>query len=107
TQAIEVSEDGTLREHSWTAADFGLSTAESLDDLAVESAQQSADIIRRIVSGKPGLARDIVVANAAAAIWIAGKAKTLRDGALVAQQAIDSGSGKQLLDQLVRLTNSK
>jgi anthranilate phosphoribosyltransferase len=107
THAIEVSEDGTLRDHSWTAADFGLSATESLDDLAVESAQQSADIIRHAVSGKPGLARDIVVANVAAAIWIAGKSKTLRDGAVVAQQAIDSGSAMQLLDQLVRRTNSK
>jgi anthranilate phosphoribosyltransferase len=107
THVIEVSEDGTLRDHSWTAADYGLPATESLDDLTVEGAQQSADIIRRVVSGNPGLARDIVVANAAAAIWIAGQARTLRDGALAAQQAIDSGSAKHLLDQLVRLTDSK
>jgi len=106
TYVIEVSENGTLRDHTWTAADFGLPARESLDELTVESAQQSADIIRHAMSGKPGFARDIVVANAAAAIWIAGKAKTLSDGALVAQRAIDSGSAKQLLDQLVRLTNS-
>src|SRR5262249_48654912 len=78
THAIEVSENGTFREHSWNAADFGLPAAESLDGLTVENAHQSADIIRSVLSGKAGPARDIIVANAAAAIWIAGKAETLQ-----------------------------
>ena len=101
TKAIEVLQDGTLVEHRWNAATFGLSEAESLDELIVKDAQESANIIDRVLTGKSGPSRDIVVANAAVAIWIAGKAKTLREGALAAQLAIDSGSGKQLLDELV------
>src|SRR5262249_37412343 len=106
THAIEVLENGTLREHRWTAAEFGLPATESPDDLTVENAQQSADIIQSVLSGKAGAARDIVVANAAAAIWIAGKATTLRDGAALAHQAIDSGTAKHLLERLIQATNT-
>jgi anthranilate phosphoribosyltransferase len=47
------------------------------------------------------------VANATAAIWVAGNVDSLREGVLVAQQAIDSGSARELLDRLVQVTNSK
>ena len=107
TQAIEVLQDGTLVEHCWSAADFGVPAAHSLDDLIVQNAQESAGIVRGVVAGKPGAARDIVVANAAAAIWVAGNADSLREGALVAQQAIESGTARKLLDRLAQLTNSK
>jgi anthranilate phosphoribosyltransferase len=107
TDAIEILENGTLRERRWTVADFGLPASESLDGLTIENAQQSADIIRSVLSGKAGPARDIVVANAAAAIWIAGKAETLRYAAALAQRAIDSGAATQLLERLIRATNTK
>jgi anthranilate phosphoribosyltransferase len=107
TRAIEVLQDGMLREHCWTAADFGLPAAHSLDDLVVENAERSADLIRSVIAGKAGPARDIVVANAAAAVWIAGKVSSLREGASLAQKAIDRGSAKELLDRLVQLTNSQ
>jgi anthranilate phosphoribosyltransferase len=84
-----------------------LPAVETLDDLSVENAQQSADIIRSVLSGKAGPARDIVVANAAAAIWIAGKAETLREAAALSQRAIDSGAAKQLLERLIQATNTK
>jgi anthranilate phosphoribosyltransferase len=107
TRGIEVLQDGTVRHHCWTAADFGLPAAQSLDDLVVENAERSADVIRSVIAGNAGAARDIVVANAAAAIWIAGKASSLGEGASLAQKAIDSGSAKELLARLVQMTNSR
>jgi anthranilate phosphoribosyltransferase len=107
TQAVEVLQDGTLVEHSWNAATFGLPEAESLDELTVKDAQESANIIQSVLAAKTGPARDIVVANAATALWVAGKVDALRNGTSLAQQAIESGAAKQLLDQLVHMTNSK
>jgi len=106
TQAIDVVQGEAPREHTWRAGDFGLSPAAALDELIVENAAHSADIIRRILGGQPGPARDIVVANAAAAVWIAGKTASLREGASVAQQAIDSGAAKELLNRLIEVTNT-
>ncbi len=45
--------------------------------------------------------RDIVLLNAAAALLVAGKAKTLRDGVALAAQSIDSGKAKAVLEALV------
>jgi anthranilate phosphoribosyltransferase len=47
----------------------------------------------------------MVVANAAAALWVAGKADSLSAASHLAQQAIDSGAAKTLLERLIVLTN--
>ncbi len=105
THVIEVSGDGSLKHYSWTAADFGLPAAKSLEPLFVENAEQSADVIRRVLAGEAGPARDMVVVNAAAALWIAGKTESLNTAAELAQQAIDSGAARELLTQLIKITN--
>jgi anthranilate phosphoribosyltransferase len=105
TYVSEVTESG-IAEHRWTAADFGLTASRSLDELTVENAEQSAAIIRQVLAGEAGPAQDIVVANAAAALWVSGKADTLSSAAKLAQQAIDSGTARDLLDHLIRATNA-
>jgi anthranilate phosphoribosyltransferase len=105
THVSEVSA-GSIQEHRWTAANFGLPAAETLDDLAVENAEESAAIIRRVLAGEAGPARDIVVANAAAALWVAGKASSLAENAKLAQQAIDSGAARGLLQRLIQITSA-
>jgi anthranilate phosphoribosyltransferase len=107
TRVIEVITDGQLRELRWTAADFGLLPAESLEPLVVENSEASAAVIRRLLAGEVGPARDIVVSNAAAAMWVVGKVATLPAGAELAKHAIDSGAARKLLDRLVELTNQK
>jgi anthranilate phosphoribosyltransferase len=99
TLATETGSTGT-RHWRWTAADFGLSPS-PLDSLVVEGPQQSAEIIRGVLRGQRGPARDIVLANAAAALWIAGVADTLAAGARAAVLAIDSRAAEDLLARLV------
>ena len=65
TTVIDTAE-GQLRHFRWTPADFGLRRA-SLADLQVSGPEASAAIIRAVLQGRGGTARDIVVANAAAA----------------------------------------
>lgn len=104
TTRVTVAEGGRLRETTWTPRDFGLAPAK-LDSLIVEDPGQSADIIDRIFVGKQGPARDIVVMNAAAALWTARKATSPMECAELAQWVIESGKARQLLARLVERTN--
>jgi len=98
THVVEVRA-GELHERTWTPEDFSLPHG-SLDALRIESPRQSAALIRDVVEGKTrGAARDIVVANAAAALWLAGQAETLAVAAAQAQSAIDDGSAAAVLKQ--------
>jgi anthranilate phosphoribosyltransferase len=56
--------------------------------------------------GEKNAYRDIVVLNAAAALIVAGKATTLREGAELAARAIDSGAAAETLSQLVQASNA-
>ena len=96
--AAEVAEPFELREFAWTPADFGLQCRD-LAPLRVDGPQQSAAMIRDVLAGTPGPARDIVVANAAAALWVAGKAEMPAAGARLAAEAIDSGVAARVLAQ--------
>lgn len=104
TQAIEVTAD-RQQQLVWSPKDFGLPTA-GFETLLIDGAAASAALIRRVLAGEPGPARDMVVLNAAAAIWIATPNLTLPAAAAKAQEAIDSGQAKELLAKLARVTNS-
>jgi anthranilate phosphoribosyltransferase len=104
TQAIEVS-NGQLRPFTWTPEDFGL-VSQPLDTLQVDGPEASAALIRRLLAGEAGAARDIVVLNAAAALWLAGRAESPRAAAEQAAEAIDSGATARLLAELGRLSHS-
>jgi len=104
TRVTEVV-DGGLRNFSWTPSDFGLEPA-SLESLLVDSPAESAEMIRQVLFGVPGSARDIVVLNAAAALWTAGRATSPRQAAELAATAIDSGAAAGLLARLAELSNA-
>ena len=68
--------------------------------------EENAQITRDILSGKiTGAKRNAVVLNAAACIYIAGKADSIADGIKVAEDVIDSDKAAETLDAFVRLTN--
>ncbi|REK15887.1 MAG: anthranilate phosphoribosyltransferase [Planctomycetota bacterium] len=103
TRVTEVEPGGT-RQLTWTPSDFGLAPAR-LETLRVESPQESAKVIGDVLAGKAGPARDIVVLNAAAALWVAGRAETPRACAEKVSEAIDSGAARELLLRLGELSN--
>jgi anthranilate phosphoribosyltransferase len=98
THATEAAA-GQLREFRWTPDDFGVENA-PLDSLRVEGPEQSAALIRGVLDGRRGPARDIVVANAAAALWTVGRVSSVREGAALACERIDSGAARDLLKRL-------
>jgi anthranilate phosphoribosyltransferase len=83
---------------------FGLERA-PLSALAGGGPAENAAIIRAIFEGAPGPHRDIVVMNAAAAVFVAGRAANLREGVDLATASIDSGSAGEKLEALIEFTN--
>jgi anthranilate phosphoribosyltransferase len=104
TRVTEVTAGG-LRNFSWTPSEFGLEPA-SLESLRVEGPGESAEMIRAVLEGAAGAARDIVVINAAAALWTAGRGETPRSCAELAQAALDGGAARALLAKLAELSNA-
>ena len=72
--------------------------------MLVDGPEESAAVIRAVLSGERGPPRDIVLLNAAAALWTAGKAPDLRNAAEGAAEAIDSREAYELLSRWVALT---
>ncbi|WP_232686144.1 anthranilate phosphoribosyltransferase [Halobacterium zhouii] len=89
-----------VEEYTVTPADFGLDEA-AVDDVAGGGPEENARDLRGIVTGDvTGAKRDIVLANAGAAIYVAGEADSLAGGARQAREAIDSGAAAETLERL-------
>ena len=97
--------DGVVKTFAIAPRDFGLFEG-ALDHLRGGDAEANAQIIRAVLSGEPGEeARALIVINAAAALFVGGKAETLTDAASLAEESIDSGAARVKLEQLVKATN--
>ncbi len=77
------------------------------DDLVGGDAAENAAALRAVLEGKSGPLRDVVLFNAAAALLVAGKAQSLREGVALAAQSIDSGKAQAVLEALVKLSHDK
>jgi anthranilate phosphoribosyltransferase len=86
-------------------AEVGLPKA-ALAALAGGDAAANAAIARRVLAGERGAARDIVLLNAGAALFVAGRAPHLLDGIRLAAAAIDSGAAQRTLDALVQVSST-
>jgi anthranilate phosphoribosyltransferase len=103
TRVIEAS-NGGLKHFEWNPEDFGL-TRSTKESLLVNDPQESAALIKEILSGRCGPARDIVLANASAALFTVGQVKSLCEGTEIAAEAIDTGKAKALLERLAKRTH--
>ncbi|MEZ5534117.1 MAG: anthranilate phosphoribosyltransferase [Thiolinea sp.] len=97
--------DGEVKEYTIKPEDFGLQTA-SADSLRVDTAEQSLQLIRSVLSNQPGPALNIVLINAGAAIYVSGKAESHQQGIELARTVIADGSALEKLQQLAALTNT-
>jgi len=105
SDATEVAElrDGAVHRYSVRPEDFGLKRS-PLDAICVDGPEASVKTIVSVLDDTPGPARDIVVLNAGAAIYVAGLAESLKDGVRKADQVITSGEARNRLDRLVVMT---
>jgi anthranilate phosphoribosyltransferase len=102
TSVIEVK-GSVLKRYTISPEQFGIKRA-SLEDLRAGDLNDRAEIVRGILAGTRGPKRDLALLNAAAAIYISGRAKDMPEGLRMAMQSIDSGRAKQKMDSLIELT---
>jgi anthranilate phosphoribosyltransferase len=91
--------DGQVVAHEWTPADFGLEGCR-LEELGVDGPGASAALVRDAIAGRDGPAYRVTLANAAAALLVAGKAATLSDGVARAREAVSAGGAARVLSAL-------
>lgn len=108
TDATLVAESckGNVRVYEITPEDYGIKRVK-LEDLKGGDSAVNARILLDIFSGKTGAPRDIVVLNAAFAIYAADKVSSIKEGIVLAQEALDSGKAKEKVDQLIKLSNNE
>ncbi|HXG88235.1 MAG TPA: anthranilate phosphoribosyltransferase [Vicinamibacterales bacterium] len=85
-------------------ADYGLPKS-SVAALKGGDAAQNAQRIREVLDGVAGPARNVVLLNAGAALLVAGRADSVKDGIAAAAQAIDDGRAKAVLARLVSVSH--
>jgi len=105
TGATLVAELGArgVRRYTIACDRFGIPPA-SRQDLAGGDATENARILLGVLEGEKGPARDVVLLNAAAAIYLGGKAGDLREGLFHAGASVDSGAAGSKLEALIDLT---
>jgi len=91
--------DGRVREYTLCPDDFGLRRRDA-EDLRADGGDENTLICRAILDNESGAPLDVVVLNAAAAIYVAGRAGSIGDGMIQARSAIASGRAKEKLTRL-------
>lgn len=96
--------DGWFRSYTIAPEDFGFERC-TKDDLKGGTPEENAKNTREILGGAKGHKRNAVLMNAGAALYIGGKAETLKDGIALATEIIDSGKALETLDKLIEVSN--
>lgn len=97
--------NGEVSSHIVTPEEAGLELAQP-DDLLGGDAEENAAAIKDVLSGQSGAFRNIVLLNTAAGLIVAGKAGSLREGAELAADTIDTGKAAETLEKLVEISNT-
>ena len=103
TLVAEVKGD-EIRAYKVAPEDVGFQRAD-IGALVVHGPEESAATVRAVLDGAPGAPRDIVMLNAAAAVYVGGVADSLQQGVATAADSIDSGRAKEAIEKLIRLSN--
>jgi anthranilate phosphoribosyltransferase len=97
--------DGKISEYTVTPEEFGLKAA-PLNAIRVANADEAKAMLMSVMDNQAGAARDIVLLNAGAAIYVAGLADTLAHGVRKAAEILASGAAKNKLVQLIQISNT-
>ena len=97
--------DGQVNEYTVTPEQFGLPSA-PLDTVRVANAAEAKAMLLGVLDNQTGAARDIVLLNAGAAIYVSGLAGSLTHGIEKAAEIIASGAASKKLQQLIQTSNA-
>ena len=96
--------DGWYKSYVITPEDFGFDRC-TKDDLKGGAPEENAAITRAILSGEKGHKRNAVLMNAGAALYIGGKAESMKDGIALAAELIDSGKALETFERFIAVSN--
>ena len=102
THVAELKHD-FITEYTVEPRQFGLDAA-PLEAIQVKDPAESKARVESVLANEPGPSRDVVILNAAAALYVSGVAGSLWDGVALARDAIEAGKARAKLDQLVKFT---
>lgn len=97
--------DGWFKTYTVCPEDFGFERC-TKQDLEGGTPEENAKITLAILNGEKGHRRNAVLMNAGAALYIGGKAKSMKDGVKLAAEIIDSGKAAKTLEQFVAMSNA-
>jgi anthranilate phosphoribosyltransferase len=97
--------NGKISEYTVSPEEFGLKSA-PVNAIQVSDADTAKDMLMSALDNQAGAARDIVLLNAGAAIYVAGLADTLAHGVKKAGEIVASGAAKNKLQQLIQVSNT-
>jgi anthranilate phosphoribosyltransferase len=103
---VSALDGGKVRSFRIAPEDAGLRRA-APEGLKGGDPLENAAALRALLDGAQGPYRDIAILNAAAALIVAGKAATLKDGARFAERSIDEGLARAALERLVMISNGR
>jgi anthranilate phosphoribosyltransferase len=103
--SVAALENGQIRTFEVTPEDAGLPRSQP-GALRGGDGDANARTLLDVLKGKKSAYRDVSLLNAAAALIVAGKAKTLKDGVALAAKSVDSGEAEGRLDRLIKVSNA-
>jgi len=103
TKICEIK-DGWYKTSTITPEEFGFERC-SKDELKGGTPEENARITRAILNGEKGHKRNAVLLNAGAALYIGGKAESLKNGITLAAEIIDSGKALVTLEKFIEVSN--
>ncbi|MER2081047.1 MAG: anthranilate phosphoribosyltransferase [Ruminococcus sp.] len=104
TKICEIN-NGWVKSYTIRPEDFGFASC-TKDDLKGGSPAENAQITRDILAGKQGHQRNAVLLNAGAALYIGGKAESMKEGIDLAAELIDSGKALETLEKFIEVSNT-
>lgn len=103
TNVAELKDD-EITTYQITPEQFGIDRGNRAE-IQVSNADESLILMKAVLDNQSGAARNIVLFNAGAAIYLAGQAEDFKGGIELADKAITDGSARQKLDDLIQLSN--
>ena len=104
TSVCEIK-DGWIKNYTIKPEDFGMERCRR-EDLSGGTPQENARITLSLLDGERGAKRNAVLLNAGAALYIGGKAESMKEGIALAGELINSGKARKTLDDVIRISNA-
>jgi anthranilate phosphoribosyltransferase len=104
THVAELKHD-FITEYTIEPKQFGLDAA-PVESIQVKDAAESRARVESVLANEPGPSRDVVMLNAAAALYVSGVVPSLWDGVAVSRDVLASGAARAKLEQLVKFTRA-